>query len=184
MKKIDSISNKIKNGNSNYLGKGSFEKSVISHKDKIESWLEELVSLQEQIKILSSLGCKGLQKRNYARILTKHLPQEYSRFSSINILLRDSDYIASVRSSLQDSRKQYEKLKEMKKLKSPGKHDKYVEYELFQEFVEAYDDELKNRAESILAEEEAPVAYIKKEKKKEATNWMEVLLNGKDINRW
>ena len=193
MKKINSISMQISNGVNSYLGKGSFEKCALDNQKKILGWLEELIPLQLQIDNLAELGCEGLQKRNYARILTKYFPQQYNQFVSINILLRDSDHIALAMKSYKIKEDQYNILIEEKKLKSPGKHTKYVDFETYDKFTTLYNNEQQKRAieldqkkETIKVDEIAPTEKIdkienKKEKvlkQKKDTNWMNILLRG------
>jgi len=170
MKKINVVQNKISNKLHSYTSKSAFEDIILSNKDMILSWFDELVPIQTQIEHLQNLGCSNLQKRNYTRILTKLFKKEYETFISINILVRDSDFIAQTMYNIKDDNKQYEYLTKNNKLKYPGKHKIYVPFEIYRDFIKTYKDELK----SIVKEED-----INKEQKKEkTTNWMDVLLKG------
>ncbi len=146
MKKLDVISNKIQNNNSNYFGRGHFETIIKDNSEQILTWFEELVPVQEQIKELILLGCVDLQKRNYVRIVTKLFPQEYSQFIAMNIILRDIDSITAVFKGIFDTRTQYDTLLNHGKLKFPGKHQKYVDFHTYQQFVTFYKEDLINRA--------------------------------------
>ena len=94
MKKLANISNQIKNNTYSYTGKGAFEAVVNNFKNDIIKWLEDLIPLQIQMEYLEEKANINFQKRNYTRILTKILPNEYKEFVSINILARDSIIIA------------------------------------------------------------------------------------------
>jgi hypothetical protein len=142
MKKLSIISNQIKNNTYSYTGKGSFEAIVNNNKEKIIGWLEDLMPLQKQIDLLSEQENIEFQKRNYTRILTKLLPQEYKEFVSVNILVRDSNIIAKYYDDEFNLTMLYNKLLENKYLKYPGKYEKYVEYNIFQRFVMMYKDDL------------------------------------------
>lgn len=146
MKKLDVISNKIKSSKPNYFGRGHFESIIKENSKLILQWFEELVPVQEQIKELIELGCEDLQKRNYVRIITKLFPKEYGQFIALNILLRDIDSITAVFKGIHDTRKQYDTLLEHTKLKYPGKHQKYVDFHTYQQFVSFYKDDLINRS--------------------------------------
>ena len=146
MKKLDVISNKIKSSKPNYFGRGHFESVIKDNSKLILQWFEDLVPVQEQIKELIALGCEDLQKRNYVRIITKLFPTEYAQFIALNILLRDIDSITAVFKGIYDTRKQYDTLLEHNRLKYPGKHQKYVDFHIFQQFISFYTDDLLNRA--------------------------------------
>lgn len=146
MKKLDVISNKIKSSKPNYFGRGHFESIIKENSKLILQWFEELVPVQEQIKELIELGCEDLQKRNYVRIITKLFPKEYGQFIALNILLRDIDSITAVFKGIHDTRKQYDTLLEHTKLKYPGKHQKYVDFHTYQQFVSFYKDDLINQS--------------------------------------
>jgi len=148
MKKLSIISNQIKNNTYSYTGKGSFEAVVNNNKDIILDWLEDLLPLQKQIDLLAEKEHINFQKRNYTRILTKIFPEEYKEFVSINILVRDANIIAQYYEEEYNMTILYEKLKEHKYLKYPGKYDKYVEYNIFQRFVMMYKDELVHSLEN------------------------------------
>jgi uncharacterized short protein YbdD (DUF466 family) len=149
MKRLDIISDKIKNTKTNYFGRGHFENIIKEKRSLILDWFEELKPVQEQIKELKELGCEGLQKRNYVRIITKLFPTEYAQFIALNILLRDIDSIAAVFKGIHDTRKQYDTLLEHQKLKYPGKHQKYVEFHTYQQFVSFYKNDLINRVQNF-----------------------------------
>ena len=142
MKKLSIISNQIKNNTYSYTGKGSFEAVVNNNKDLIINWLEDLLPLQKQIEKLNTKENIDFQKRNYTRILTKILPEEYKEFVSVNILVRDSHIIGQYYQDEFNLTILYDKLINDKYLKYPGKYDKYVEFELFQKFIMTYRDEL------------------------------------------
>jgi hypothetical protein len=142
MKKLTIISNQIKNNTYSYTGKGSFEAIVNNYKSLIIEWLEDLIPLQKQIELLNEKEDIVFQKRNYTRILTKLLPEEYTEFVSINILTRDSNIIGQYYQKEYNLTILYDKLVENKYLKYPGKYDKFVEFELFQKFLMIYRDEL------------------------------------------
>ncbi|MFA6789007.1 MAG: hypothetical protein WCR15_04930 [Arcobacteraceae bacterium] len=146
MKKLDVISNKIKSSKPNYFGRGHFESIIKDNSKLILQWFEDLIPVQEQIKELIALGCEDLQKRNYVRIITKLFPREYAQFIALNILLRDIDSITAVFKGIYDTRKQYDTLVEHNRLKYPGKHQKYVDFHIFQQFISFYKDDLINRA--------------------------------------
>jgi hypothetical protein len=146
MKKLDVISNKIKSSKPNYFGRGHFESVIKDNSKLILQWFEDLVPVQEQIKELIELGCEDLQKRNYVRIITKLFPKEYSQFIALNILLRDIDSITAVFKGIYDTRVQYDTLIAHNRLKYPGKHHKYVDFHIFQQFISFYKDDLINRA--------------------------------------
>lgn len=146
MKKLDVISNKIKSSKPNYFGRGHFESIIKENSKLILQWFEELIPVQEQIKELIELGCEDLQKRNYVRIITKLFPKEYAQFIALNILLRDIDSITAVFKGIHDTRKQYDTLIEHTKLKYPGKHQKFVDFHTYQQFVSFYKDDLINRS--------------------------------------
>lgn len=142
MKKLSVISNQIKNNTYSYTGKGSFEAIVNNNKDLIIDWLEDLMPLQKQIDTLSQQENIEFQKRNYTRILTKLLPDQYKEFVSVNILARDASIIAKYYDDEYNVTILYEQLIKDKYLKYPGKYEKYVEYNIFQRFVMMYKDDL------------------------------------------
>lgn len=142
MKKLSVISNQIKSNTFSYTGKGAFEAIVNKHIEKVKEWLENLTPLQEQINRLDELENVEFQKRNYTRILTKLLPNEYKEFVSLNILVRDSKTIAEYYQEDYNLTAIYNKLISNKLLKYPGKYDKYVEFEVFQRFVMTYREDL------------------------------------------
>jgi hypothetical protein len=149
MKRLDIISDKIKNTKTNYFGRGHFENIIKEKRSLILDWFEALKPVQEQIKELKELGCEGLQKRNYVRIITKLFPTEYAQFIALNILLRDIDSITAVFKGIHDTRKQYDTLLQHQKLKYPGKHQKYIDFHTYQQFVSFYKNDLINRAQNF-----------------------------------
>lgn len=154
MKKLQIISDKIEKTNNNYFGRGSFETIIKENKEEVISWLENLLPVQEQIKLLDEqFGCENLQKRNYVRILTKIFPPEYNQFVCVNILLRDIDSITLAFSKQNDVKKQYNLLIENNRLKFPGKHQKYVDFETYQQFVILYTHDLINKSQDFETEE-------------------------------
>ncbi len=80
------------------------------------------------------------------RIITKLFPKEYAQFIAMNIMLRDIDSITAVFKGIHDTRKQYDTLLNHTKLKYPGKHQKYVDFHTYQQFVSFYKDDLINRS--------------------------------------
>ncbi|WP_419769475.1 MAG: hypothetical protein ACNI3C_09015 [Candidatus Marinarcus sp.] len=153
MKRLDAISNKIKSNKSNYFGRGHFEALIKQNKELILGWFEELKPVQDQIKELIELGCENLQKRNYVRIITTLFPQEYAQFIALNILLRDIDSITAVVKGFHDIRRQYDTLVEYNKLKFPGRHQKFVDFHTYQQFVTFYKEDLINRAQNFEIDE-------------------------------
>ncbi len=196
MKKLLNISNQIKNNTYSYTGKGSFEAVVNNFKSDIIIWLEELVPLQQQIQHLFDKSSLQLQKRNYTRILTKLLPDEYKEFVSLNILVRDANKIASCYKTEFNVTLLYDKLILNKDLKYPGKYEKFVEFEIFQKFIMMYRDELVsslgNETNKYTKQqvEKQPSAKIEKQEDqphnenkeilptKDDTNWTNLLLGG------
>ena len=177
MKKLAAISNQIKNNTFSYTGKGSFEAIVNKHKDSVIDWLEELVPLQKQIEMLRDLEGVDFQKRNYTRILTKIMPDEYTEFVSLNILVRDSNVIAQYYDEEYNITILYDNLIKDKYLKYPGKYEKFVGYNIFQKFIMMYKDDLLKALEAqtqdqIVKKEtpkpiEEPINEKPEEKKKE-----------------
>lgn len=147
MKKLMNISNQIKSNTYSYTGKGSFEAVVNNNKEIILNWLEELEPLQKQIDQLSQIANVDFQKRNYTRILTKIMPDEYQEFVSVNILVRDSNIIAQYYNDEFNLTLLYDMLVKNKYLKYPGKYERYVEYHIFQRFVMMYKDDLSTSLE-------------------------------------
>ena len=129
MKKLSQISDKIKDDNFSYTGKGSFESIFNKNKKEIIVWLEELIPLQKQIELLYEKESIEFQKRNYTRILTKFLPKEYTEFVSLNILLRDLDGIKEVFIDNKNIVNIYNKLVLNRYLNYPGKSENFVEFE-------------------------------------------------------
>jgi hypothetical protein len=142
MKKLQIIGNQIKNNTFSYTGKGSFEAIVNKFKTDIINWLEDLIPLKQQISYLLDKTGVEFQKRNYTRILSKILPEQYNEFVSINILVRDSNVVARYYQNEFNLTALYEKLVKDKYLKYPGKYDHYVDFEIFQKFIMTYRDEL------------------------------------------
>jgi len=177
MKKLAAISNQIQNNTFSYTGKGSFEAIVNKHKESIIVWLEELVPLQKQIEMLRDLEGVDFQKRNYTRILTKIMPDEYTEFVSLNILVRDSNVIAQYYDEEYNITILYDNLIKDKYLKYPGKYEKFVGYNIFQKFIMMYKDDLLKALEAqtqdqIVKKEtpkpiEEPINEKPEEKKKE-----------------
>ncbi len=195
MKKLQNISNQIKNNTFSYTGKGAFEAIVNNFKSEIINWLENLIPLQQQIQYLQDKADIQFQKRNYTRILTKLLPDEYNEFVSLNILVRDSNIIAKYYQNEFDLTLLYTQLLNDKYLKYPGKYEKYVNFEIFQKFIMMYRDEINSsldtnetnqrQSKSIKVEEkqieETEVKQeihkdILKPKTKKETNWTNLLL--------
>ena len=152
MKKIDTITQKLQSTSYSYTGKGEFEVIVKNNADKIKKWLSELVPLANQIKELNKQTQNEIKKRNYTRILTKLFKEEYEEFTYMNILIRDSDYIAIARQTNTPLIRQYDMLKEDNKLKYPGRHLKFVDFDIFREFVTLYNIELLQKANRIKKE--------------------------------
>ena len=142
MKKLSIISDQIKNQTFSYTGKGAFEAIVNQNKEQIESWLEDLIPIQIQIERLNQMFNIEFQKRNYTRILTKLLPEKYTEFVSLNILVRDSNEIANYYNNEYNITILYDKLIQNKLLKYPGKYDKYVDFNIFQKFIMMYREDL------------------------------------------
>ena len=172
MKKLSIISNQIQNNTYSYTGKGSFEAVVNNNKDLVIDWLEELLPLQKQIEHLSELSNLALQKRNYTRILTKILPDQYKEFVSLNILVRDANIVAQYYNNEFNITLLYDKLIDNKYLKYPGKYDKYVEFNVFQKFIMTYRDDLLKSLETGHQESNITIQNNKKEliKEKEEEN--------------
>jgi len=154
MKKIDTITQKLQSTSFSYTGKGEFEVIVKNNADKIKKWLSELTPLANQIKELNKQTQKEIKKRNYTRILTKLFKEEYEEFTYMNILIRDSEYIAIARQTNMPLIRQYNMLKEDNKLKYPGRHLKFVDFDIFREFVTLYNIELLQKANRIKKEKE------------------------------
>jgi len=152
MKKIDTITQKLQSTSYSYTGKGEFEVIVKNNADKIKKWLSELTPLANQIKELNKQTQKEIKKRNYTRILTKLFKEEYEEFTYMNILIRDSEYIAIARQTNMPLIRQYNMLKEDNKLKYPGRHLKFVDFDIFREFVTLYNIELLQKANRIKKE--------------------------------
>ncbi len=153
MKKLQSISEKIEKTNNNYFGRGSFETIIKDNKNIVLSWLENLTPVQEQIRILEDeYQCENLQKRNYVRIITKIFPQEYNQFVCVNILLRDIDSITLAFSKVNNLKTQYSILINNNRLKFPGKHQKFVDFETYQQFVTIYTHDLINKSQDFETE--------------------------------
>ena len=154
MKKLRIISEKIENSNSSYFGRGSFETIIKNNSDLILSWLENLTSIQNQIRILNDeYECENLQKRNYVRIITKLFPQEYNQFVCLNILLRDIESITLAYLDDNDLKKQYELLIINNRLKFPGKHKKTVDFDTYQQFITLYANDLIDKSQEFETEE-------------------------------
>jgi len=178
MKKVANISKKISNNTFSYTGKGAFEQIVKNNKEYIIKWLEELLPLQEQMQILDEQNNVQFQKRNYIRILTKLLPDEYTEFVNINILLRDIESIKNLYVKNINNKSFYEKLILNNYLKYPGKSTKYVPFDIFEEFIELYSEELNIKIEKI-----EPIKIVdnskefkEKSQKKDKINWTNLLL--------
>lgn len=143
MKKLQIISEKIEKTGSNYFGRGSFEIIIKQNKEKVLSWFEDLVPVQEQIRILEEdYNCDNLQKRNYVRIITKLFPTEYNQFVCLNILLRDIDSITLAFIKSNNIKTQYELLIANNRLKFPGKHKIFVDFDTYQKFITIYSNDL------------------------------------------
>lgn len=142
MKRLNIVSEQIKNNSNIYTGKSAYEHVILENQDTIFDWFENLVPIQDQINMLEELGCDNLQKRNYVRIITKLFPKEYNQFVSLNILIRDVDAIAGV-FSMEDEEVQYYDLIHNNKLKFPGRHKKYVSIDIYKEFIKVYEDDLR-----------------------------------------
>jgi len=203
MKKLAAISNQIQNNTFSYTGKGSFEAIVNKHKESVIEWLEELIPLQKQIEMLRDLEGVDFQKRNYTRILTKIMPDEYTEFVSLNILVRDSNVIAQYYDEEYNVTILYDNLIRDKYLKYPGKYEKFVGYNIFQKFIMMYKDDLLQALEAQTQDEivkketpkaieeevvEKPIEENKEEnepeeipepKKEKETNWTNLLLGRK-----
>ena len=183
MKKLSIISNQIQNNTYSYTGKGSFEAVVNNNKDLVIDWLEELIPLQKQIEQLSQLSNLTLQKRNYTRILTKILPDQYKEFVSLNILVRDANVVAQYYNNEFNITLLYDKLINSKYLKYPGKYEKYVDFNIFQKFIMMYRDDLLKSLETghqefnktIINSEDKPT----KEKQQEK-NILQEMVENKD----
>ena len=161
MKKLKIISEKIESSNNNYFGRGSFETIIKDNSDVIVSWLENLTSIQSQIRILNDeYECENLQKRNYVRIITKLFPQEYNQFVCVNILLRDIDSITLAYLDNNDFKKQYELLVFNNRLKFPGKHKKFVDFDIYQQFITLYANDLIEKSHDFETEEKLSLEVI------------------------
>jgi len=166
MKKLQIISEKIESSNNNYFGRGSFETIIKNNKELVLSWFESLLSIQNQIRILTDeYECENLQKRNYVRIITKLFPSEYNQFVSINILLRDIDSITLAFLDSNDSKKQYELLRANNRLKFPGKHKKYVDLDIYQQFIILYSHDLIEKSQEFETEERLDIKVPSKAEK-------------------
>ena len=194
MKKLTNISNQIKSNTYSYTGKGAFEAVVNSFKDEIITWLEELVPLQQQIEYLKIKSNLEFQKRNYTRILTKILPEQYTEFVSVNILVRDANVIASYYHKEFNLTLLYDILLKNNYLKYPGKYKKYVEFNIFQKFIMMYRNDLleslENNNKEEVQEQEIVVSKSTKENTeietkepieekippKTDTNWLNLLV--------
>jgi hypothetical protein len=181
MKKLSKISNQIKDNTFSYTGKGAFEAIVKKYKDTIVLWLEDLVPLQEQIDNLFDLTSVQFQKRNYTRILSKFIPDEYKQFVELNILVRDAQLVAQYYNNDLNLQNVYSSLVSNKYLKYPGKYDKYVEFDIFQKFVMIYKDELLDVAGTVQEKNDIaiPEKVMIEESKDEKTNWTNLLLGKK-----
>jgi len=207
MKKLATISNQIQNNTFSYTGKGSFEAIVNQHKESVVAWLEELIPLQKQIEMLRDLEGVEFQKRNYTRILSKLMPDEYTEFVSLNILVRDSNVIAQYYDEEYNVTILYDNLVRDKYLKYPGKYEKFVGYNIFQKFIMMYKDDLLKALEADTQDEivkketpqiveenvnEKPIEQKEQEKteevveeevispaKEKETNWTNLLLGRK-----
>ncbi len=142
MKRLNIVSEQIKNNTNIYTGKSAYEHIILDNQDTVFDWFDNLVPIQDQINMLEELGCENLQKRNYVRIITKLFPKEYNQFVSLNILIRDVDAIAKV-FSMEDEEVQYYDLIHNNKLKFPGRHKKYVSIDIYREFIKVYEDDLR-----------------------------------------
>ena len=167
MKKLRIISEKIEGSNNNYFGRGSFENIIKSNSDVVLSWLENLTSIQNQITILNDkYGCENLQKRNYVRIITKLFPEEYNQFVCLNILLRDIDSITLAYLDNNDLKIQYDLLIVNNRLKFPGKHKKFVDFDTYQQFITLYANDLIEKSQDFETEEELTEEIIDLNKNK------------------
>jgi len=153
MKKIDAITQKLQSTSYSYTGKGEVEATIKNNAEKIKKWLSELMPLAQQIKELNKDSQKEIKKRNYTRILTKLFKEEYEEFTYMNILIRDSDYIAIARQTNTPLIRQYNTLKEDNRLKYPGRHVKFVDFDIFREFVTLYNLELLQKAKKLKEEQ-------------------------------
>ena len=205
MKKLAVISKQIQNNTFSYTGKGAFEAIVNKHKESIITWLEELIPLQKQIEMLKDLEGVDFQKRNYTRILTKIMPDEYTEFVNLNILVRDSNIIAQYYNEEYNITILYDNLIRDNYLKYPGKYEKFVGYNIFQKFIMMYKDDLLKALEAktqdqiikketpkpieepinekLKEEKETKEETVKKEipnsKKEKEINWTNLLLGRK-----
>jgi hypothetical protein len=180
MEKLTQISNKIKN-NYSYTGKGKFEDIVRLNKDDILKWLKQLIPLQQQIIMLQEKENVTIQKRNYIRILTKFFPPQYKEFVSLNILLRDMKTIQEYYKEQLELPKLYNQLISNKYLKYPGKNDNFVQFQIFEEFIDTYKDDIiisyipqTTKQESIKTNTEKDIQ--KPETTKKDINWTNLLL--------
>lgn len=171
MKKLQSISEKIEKTNNNYFGRGSFESIIKDNKKIVLSWLESLIPVQDQIRILEDeYQCENLQKRNYVRIITKIFPQEYNQFVCVNILLRDIDSITLAFSKVNNLKTQYTILLNNNRLKFPGKHQKFVDFETYQQFVTIYTHDLINKSQDFETDQNLDFDFEEKTEKIESVS--------------
>jgi hypothetical protein len=177
MKRVASIGNHIKNNSYSYTGKGNFEAIVKENKELILSWLEELVPLKTQIDRLNEQENVEFQKRNYIRILTKYFEEEYTLFVSVNILVRDTEYIKNFYKSSNSLRGLYNQLINQKYLKYPGRSEKYIEFDMFKMYIDTYKDDLEIYFDDSVGKTSEVKTEDKKESKK--TNWTKLLLGEK-----
>lgn len=177
MKRVASIGNHIKNNSYSYTGKGNFEAIVKDNQETILTWLEELVPLKNQIDRLNDQENVEFQKRNYIRILTKYFPEQYTLFVSVNILVRDTEYIKELYKSSNSLRGLYNQLINHKYLKYPGRSEKYIEFDMFKLFIDTYKDDLDIYFDDSVGSKNESKIEDKKESKK--TNWTKLLLGEK-----
>jgi len=152
------------------------------------------VPLQQQIEYLKIKSNLEFQKRNYTRILTKILPEQYTEFVSVNILVRDANVIASYYHKEFNLTLLYDILLKNNYLKYPGKYKKYVEFNIFQKFIMMYRNDLleslENNNKEEVQEQEIVVSKSTKENTeietkepieekippKTDTNWLNLLV--------
>ena len=175
MKKLQNISNQIKTNTFSYTGKGAFEAVFHNYKLDIVGWLENLIPLQQQILNLEEKAFIQFQKRNYARILTKILPDEYNEFVSINILVRDSRVIGEYYQEEFNLTLLYEILLRNKYLKYPGQSTKYVAFDIFQKFMMMYRDDLLVSTDIKEVTVDTTSQKVVTEKVEEKTDWINLL---------
>ncbi len=170
MKKLRIISEKIECSNNNYFGRGSFETVIKNNKEVVLSWFEDLLSIQSQIRILNDeYACENLQKRNYVRIITKLFPKEYNQFVCINILLRDIDSITLAFSKDTNTKVQYKVLVANNRLKFPGKHKKYVDFDTYQQFITLYSNDLIEKSQDFETKEKLSFDILENKENKKST---------------